>query len=270
MKESEIEIGFSPCPNDTFMFYAMVQNRIDTEGIKFIPVMQDVEELNKLALTNSLPVTKVSFQTAGKILNNYSLFTSGSALGKGCGPLLIGKRIYIESELEKCSVAIPGKNTTAFHLLKKFFPKLTNVHEMIFSAIENAVINEETDLGLIIHENRFTYEKKGLKKQADLGELWERATGFPIPLGGIVGKKNLGLPLLQSINRIMKRSIEYAYKNPEETMPFVQQHSQELSEDVIRKHIELYVNNLSIDLGEEGQAAVKYFLNVNDSELFVH
>lgn len=265
----EIEIWFSPCPNDTFMFYAMVHGRINTEQLQFIPKFADIENLNTAAIKTLPEVSKVSFITAGKILNDYNIFCAGAALGNGCGPLLIGKKKFNSAELQNCSVAIPGKNTTAFYLLQKFFPQLQIFKEVLFSDIEDAVLNDICDLGLIIHENRFTYEQRGLIKHADLGELWESTTGFPIPLGGIVGKKSLEKELLQSINRCIQRSVAYAFDHYEETLPFVKAHSQDMNEKIIQQHIQLYVNRFSVDLGVEGKAAVNFFLQQTNLEIFV-
>lgn len=256
-----LTLGFSPCPNDTFIFYAMIHARVDCEGLEFVPYISDVEDLNRKAFTNEIDITKLSFHAFIYLQENYILLNSGSALGNNCGPLLISKRKINADEIEQCKIAIPGKYTTASLLLKTFFPTATNTTELVFSDIENALLEEKFDAGVIIHENRFTYEKKGLKKIADLGELWETKTKHPIPLGGIVARRNFENELLQKINRVMKRSVEFAFANTEEVMHYVKKYSQEMEEAVMKQHIALYVNNYTIDLGEKGKDAIAVLFN---------
>lgn len=257
-----ITLGFSPCPNDTFIFDALVHNKIDTEGLKFNYVFGDVEELNRKAFLGELDVTKISYHALAYCLDKYALLNSGSALGFNCGPLLISKSgVGDLSEVNQWNIAIPGKYTTAYFLFRLAFPGATRVEEILFSEIENKVVSGEFGGGLIIHENRFTYEQKGLKKIIDLGEFWENLVHAPIPLGGIVAKRNLSLEVQSAIDRVLKRSVEFAFSNPESSMSFVKDHAQEMSEEVMKKHIQLYVNEFSLDLGEKGRKAVNTLFN---------
>jgi len=251
----KLTIGFSPCPNDTFIFDAMIHGKIDTEGLEFEVVMKDVEELNRMAFNNLLNITKLSFHAFAHLTNDYILLNSGSALGNKCGPLVISKTGKSE-ELSQGIIGIPGKYTTANLLFSIRFPEVKNKQELLFSAIENAILSETIDAGVIIHENRFTYQDKGLKKVIDLGEFWEKTTGYPIPLGGIAGQRTLDPATLQKVNRIIKRSIEFAFSNRESSKEFIKRHAQEMDEDVIKQHINLYVNDYSLDLGERGKQAV--------------
>ena len=255
--QSPISIGFSPCPNDCFIFDAIVHNRIDTEGLNFRFVMEDVEALNKKAFHQEIDVTKLSYYAYAHLTTHYVLLDAGSALGNKCGPLLISKVKHPSSQIPALKIAIPGKYTTANLLFSLAFPTARNKVEMIFSDIENAVLSGKVDAGLIIHENRFTYKDNGLKKNIDLGEFWEKLTKAPIPLGGIVVKRNLPTEQKQKINRILKRSVKYALNNPLESLDFIKANAQEMSQKVIYKHINLYVNKFSVDLGEEGRGAVE-------------
>jgi 1,4-dihydroxy-6-naphthoate synthase len=258
----EISIGFSPCPNDCFIFDAMIHGKIDTEGLAFKVVMEDVETLNQMAFRGDLDITKLSYHAFAYLRDQYQLLDAGSALGNNCGPLLICKSDpalileKLKSEDSSVSIAIPGKYTTANFLLSLAFPNAKNKVELVFSGIEEAVLQGKVDLGLIIHENRFTYEQKGLKKVLDLGEWWETETGLPIPLGGIVIKKNMPEEIIQKVNRVLRKSVEYAFAQPKSSLPFVKAHAQEMSEEVMYKHIDLYVNHYSVDLGEKGKAAI--------------
>jgi len=250
-----IKIGFSPCPNDCFIFDAMIHNKIDTEGLTFQAVMEDVEALNQRAFKGELAVTKLSYHAYACMTKFYQLLNAGSALGNNCGPLLIAK-----SEIEitpETKIAIPGKYTTANFLLSLAFPEAKNKTETLFSEIEEAVLSGKADAGLIIHENRFTYGQKGLKKIIDLGEYWETLAKAPIPLGGIVIKRDLPEELKIKVDRVLRKSVEYAFANPGSSLNFVKEHAQEMSEEVMYKHINLYVNNYSVDLGAEGKRAVK-------------
>lgn len=254
---SKIKLGLSPCPNDTFIFYAMLNNKIDCEGLHFEPVFADVESLNEKAFVNELPITKLSFHAWLYFQEKYSLLDSGAALGNGCGPILISKKELKDEELKIARIAIPGKHTTANLLLKIFYPFLQNKTELVFSEIENALLNDKFEAGVIIHENRFTYQAKGLIKICDLGERWETETHSPIPLGGIFTRTTDGSEFHLSINRIIKRSIEYAWLHEEETLQFVKQYSQEMSEAVMMQHIKLYVNEFTNSLGQTGMIALK-------------
>jgi 1,4-dihydroxy-6-naphthoate synthase len=235
---------------------------VDTEGLAFEVFMEDVEALNRRAFAGEIAVTKLSYHAFAHLTDRYALLDTGSALGNNCGPLLIAKTPLSDAEIERARIAIPGKMTTANFLLSLAYPKAKDKHEVIFSEIENAVLEEKTDAGLIIHENRFTYEQKGLVKLLDLGEFWETTTGLPIPLGGIVVKKDLPLEIQQKVNRILRRSVEYAFAHPEEVMPFVRRHAQAMEEAVMRAHIELYVTRYTADLGEKGREAVRQMFRI--------
>jgi 1,4-dihydroxy-6-naphthoate synthase len=269
-----LSLGFSPCPNDTFIFDAMIHQKIDTEGLNFEVLFDDVETLNQQAFRAELDITKLSYHAYAYLTDNYVLLHSGSALGFGVGPLLIcNKNEYSTLDMEILSpltsvlspltsnlrIGIPGKYTTANFLLSTAFPNAKNKIEMKFFEIESALLNDQIDLGVIIHENRFTYQDKGLKKIIDLGEYWEDLTNGPIPLGGIMIKRNLPEEIKQKVNRIIRRSVEYAFDHPESGFDFIRSISQEMSTEVIKKHIDLYVNKFSIDLGELGRKAVETF-----------
>jgi len=261
--KTKLSLGFSPCPNDCFIFDAIVNNRIDLEGLSFDIRMEDVETLNKWAIEGELDCTKLSFHAFAHLSNTYQLLNSGSALGFNCGPLLISKREISNDEIlsNQIKIAIPGKLTTANFLLSIAFPKANQKKEMLFSEIENAVLNNEVDAGLIIHENRFTYEQKGLKKIIDLGEYWENLIHAPIPLGGIVIKRELSFEIKQKVDRIIKKSVQYAFSHPEDSMVFIKQNAQEMDPKVMQQHIKLYVNEFSLDLGDIGKNAVKLMMS---------
>jgi 1,4-dihydroxy-6-naphthoate synthase len=254
-----LSLGFSPCPNDCFMFDAIVNRRIDLEGLEFSPRLADVEALNQAAFAGEADVTKLSYHAYAFCSGAYVLLDAGSALGRNCGPLLISKRAIAKDDVAAggLRIAIPGTYTTANFLLGLAFPKAQDKTALLFSDIEAAVQDERFDAGLIIHENRFTYEAKGLKKVIDLGEYWEETTGAPIPLGGIVIKRSLPVDVQQRVNRVLRRSVEYAFAHRSASLDYVRAHAQEMSEDVMYKHIDLYVNEYSIDLGKEGRRAVK-------------
>lgn len=253
----KLTIGFSTCPNDTFIFDALIHKKIDTEGLDFELLLADVEELNKAAFSNEIDITKLSYHAYAYVADNYKLLNSGSALGNNNGPLLISKHKIYPDEVSDLNIAIPGKYTTANLLLTIAYPKVRNKKEYIFSDIEEVVLSGEMDAGLIIHENRFTYEKKGLKKVLDLGEFWEDKTKMPIPLGGIVVNRKLPKEIQQKIDKLVRKSLEYAYENPASSLDFMKQYAQEMNEDIMKKHVDLYVNNFSIDLGEKGKAAIE-------------
>ncbi|HSN50369.1 MAG TPA: 1,4-dihydroxy-6-naphthoate synthase [Bacteroidales bacterium] len=250
-----IQLAFSPCPNDTFIFYAMVFGKVDLEGLRFNFVTADVEALNQSAMKGIPDMVKVSYHAWLYLRAKYELLNSGSALGFSNGPLLISKKPIPVDELAAKTIAIPGEFTTA-HLLLKFFLPSFHKKIMVFDEIEGSILREEADAGVIIHENRFTYEKRGLQKIADLGEYWQNMTGTPIPLGGILAKKELGEEMISRLNRIMHRSVVYAREHPEETMDFVRSNAQEMDEEVMKKHIRLYVNDFTVDLGKEGREAI--------------
>lgn len=258
----KITLGFSPCPNDTFIFDALVHHKIDTEGLEFEVVLGDVEELNLKAFNKELDVTKLSYHAYGYLTDDYVLLDSGSALGKGCGPILVQSSKIQSLKLGDAKIAIPGKYTTANFLLSIAHPEAINKTEMLFSDIENAVLTGKVDAGLLIHENRFTYEQKGLKKIIDLGEYWEKTIGALIPLGGIVMKRSFDEATIRKINRLIRKSIEYAFKNEGSALTYMQQHAQEMDEKIMMQHVALYVNKYSIDLAEEGRAAVTKMFNL--------
>lgn len=251
-----LSLGYSPCPNDTFIFDALIHGKIDTEGLQFEPVIADVEALNRRAFEGDIDVTKLSYHAFAHQLHQYKLLDAGSALGNNCGPLLVAREPLTPEAVDRASIAIPGRMTTASFLLGLFYPNALNITEVLFSEIEDAVLSGRYSAGLIIHENRFTYEEKGLVKLADMGERWEQSTGKPIPLGGIVVNRRLPEDVQQKINRALRRSVEYAFANTPDVMPYVRAHAQAMDEAVMLAHINLYVNKYSISLGEDGRAAV--------------
>jgi len=255
----KLTLGFSPCPNDCFMFDAIVNQRIDLEGLEFSVRLADVEALNQAAFAGDTDVTKLSYHAYAYCSGDYVLLDAGSALGRNCGPLLISKRAIAAEDVASGAlrIAIPGTFTTANFLLGLAFPKAQDKTPLVFSEIESALLDERFDAGLIIHENRFTYEAKGLKKIVDLGEFWEGETGAPIPLGGIVIRRSLAADVRQAVNRVVRRSVEYAFAHRADSLPYVRAHAQEMSDAVMYKHIDLYVNEHSVDLGAEGRRAVR-------------
>lgn len=274
-------LGFSPCPNDTFIFDALVNNKIDTGDFKFNVRLEDVETLNGLAKNQVLDFTKISYGVLPLVTQNYKVLNSGSALGKGVGPLLISKRQVDFNDVGKYQIVIPGENTTAHLLFSLAFPNTKNKIFKRYDEIENSVLESNNVLGVIIHENRFTYMKKGLHKIIDLGNFWEEKTSLPIPLGGIVGKRNIDENILMQVDALIKESMEYAFENYPLITDYVKQHSQEMEPEVMKKHIDLYVNKFSINLGEEGRNAIQKFMTIyrntrknsskefSDSELFL-
>lgn len=252
----KLTLGFSPCPNDTFIFDAMIHEKVDTEGLEFDVLLGDVEDLNQQAFNKSLDITKLSYHALGYCLNDYKLLDAGSALGNNCGPLLIAKRAMTETEVNKAHIAIPGKYTTANFLMSLAYPQAKNKIEMLFSDIENAVLNNEVDAGLIIHENRFTYAEKGLVKLMDCGAYWEDTYKLPIPLGGIVVKEALPKEVQERVNRVLQRSVRFALDNPNASIEYVKNHAQEMDIEVMYQHIKLYVNDYTADLGIKGKEAV--------------
>jgi 1,4-dihydroxy-6-naphthoate synthase len=253
----EFSLGFSPCPNDTFIFDALVNKKIDTKGIDFTVELEDVQTLNRWAMQGKLDISKISYGVLPLVLEQYELLDAGGALGKGVGPLLIAKRSIGLTDMDSCRIAIPGEQTTAHLLFSLAFPRAKNKQFMVFSGIEDAVLSGAVDCGVIIHENRFTYQQRGLVKLMDLGEFWEKETGVPIPLGGIVVKRSLGAGLAQTINGLIRKSLEYAFERYPELPEYVKGHAQEMDESVMRKHIDLYVNNYSLSLGADGEKAIR-------------
>lgn len=263
----KLTIGFSPCPNDTFIFDALVNGKINTGDIQFEPVLEDVETLNQWALQGKLDITKLSFPAYFKTSETYRLLNSGSALGNGVGPLLItlANKNITEEEVNKAVILLPGENTTANMLFSFAYPNARNKKFVVFHQIEEMLLNGEADLGVIIHENRFTYLNKGLHKVKDLGEYWEEKMKAPIPLGGIVIKNNLGEEVYKKVGALIKESLQYAFANYPLISDYVKCHAQAMNEDVMRKHIDLYVNDYSIDLGEKGLEAISAMKSVYES-----
>jgi 1,4-dihydroxy-6-naphthoate synthase len=273
----KLTLGFSPCPNDTFIFDALVNKKIETGGFDFEPFLEDVETLNQWALQGRLDLTKISYGVLPLLMEQYELLDAGGALGKGVGPLLItrsgsdliddpnpgaGELLTGESRINACRVAIPGMHTTAHLLFSLAYPHAHHKTFMVFSGIEEAVLSGQVDCGVIIHENRFTYRQKGLVKLLDLGEFWEAKTGGPIPLGGIVLKRGHDATLHRQVNELIKKSLEYAFRQYPALPDFVKQHAQEMDEQVMQQHIDLYVNDYSLALGNEGKKAVQTLINI--------
>lgn len=279
MKSKKLTLGISPCPNDTFIFDALIHHKIDTGGLSFEVIFSDVEELNKKAFQSLLDITKLSYYAYFHLIENYVILNSGSALGHCCGPLLISKKKYAISQVKDLSIAIPGQFTTAHFLLNSVFPNLTKKKMMIFSEIEDAIINDTVEAGIIIHENRFTYLSKGLIKIIDLGECWEQKTKLPIPLGCIAVKRNLPVILQQKINKLIMESTLFALSNPRLGFNFIKSHAQEMDAEVLYEHIQLYVNDYTVDLGKRGKKAIitmfqkvleeKVIDNININSIFV-
>lgn len=251
-----IDVGFSPCPNDTFIFHAMMHGLVDTGDLKFRPRLHDVEELNRMAFDNTLPVSKLSFYAWLQLKEHYDILDSGAALGYGCGPLLVAKSA--DTPRTDAKIAVPGEHTTARLLLKLWKPEYTNIEIIRFDQIMDGIGSGKYDAGVIIHEGRFVYEQYRLRKIVDLGEWWERKTGAPIPLGCIAIRR--GHPVFTLKNEIesaIKRSVEYAFANRNASREFIKKHAQEMADDVIDGHIGLYVNDFSLSLGAKGRKAVR-------------
>lgn len=252
----ELTLGFSPCPNDTFMFYPLVHGLVESGGLVYRERLEDVETLNQLARAGELDVSKVSYHALGHIREEYALLRSGSALGRGCGPLLVAAETFAPSKLHGKTIAVPGRYTTALLLLRLFDPALDTFVIMPFNEIMDAVLSGSVDAGLIIHESRFTYHGFGLHKLLDLGEWWEGETGLPLPLGGIVARRSLGAEAIAAVERALKAGVEYARSHPGEAARYIGEHAQEMSQEVCAAHISLYVNDFSTDLGDEGVQAI--------------
>ena len=269
----KLTIGFSPCPNDTFIFDALVNKKLDTGNLEFDLVLEDVQTLNEMAIDGKLDITKISYGSLPLISDKYVLLSSGSALGKGVGPLLIAPFELPEPAVKQCVIAIPGRNTTAHVLFSLAFPDATNKVFLRYDEIEDFVLSnngslqniQSVKLGVIIHENRFTYQDKGLIKQTDLGNFWENETGLPVPLGGIVANRNLPDDVKQNVQSLIRESLEYSYQNQNGLSDFVKDNAQEMSTEVMKMHIDLYVNNFTLDLGDDGRKAVRKFLQVHSS-----
>ncbi len=263
----ELTLGYSPCPNDTFIFYALTHGKIDTGDLRFSEILEDVETLNQMAKRAELDITKISFHAYGHLRETYCLLRSGAALGKGCGPLVVSKKYQHLEDLQGKKIAVPGRLTTAFLLLQLLGPSLKErVMVMPFHRIIDAVRNDEADAGLIIHESRFTYQAAGLRQVIDLGEWWEQKTGLPIPLGGIIAKRELGGELIKKIESGIRRSLEYAFAHNSEPKAYIKKHSQEVQDSVIEQHIGLYVNDYSLDIGDEGLRAAEELFRMSEEK----
>jgi 1,4-dihydroxy-6-naphthoate synthase len=258
----KLTLGFSPCPNDTFIFDAMVHGRIDTEGLKFNFFLADIEELNRRAFTSDVDIVKISFHAYAYVFQDYLILDSGSALGHKNGPLLISKRNIDLSELKKARIAIPGRYTTANLLLSVAWPEASKKTEYLFSDIEEALLKDKVDAGLIIHETRFTYQKKGLQKIADMGEYWENMTGLPIPLGTIVISRRIPNEIALKVNRVLRRSIEHAYEDSSASYDFVAANAKEMESRVMNNHIKLFVNEYTLQLGNRGRKAINELFRI--------
>ena len=258
----KFSLGFSPCPNDTFIFDALVNHKIDTHGLEFEVHLEDVQTLNEWAIDGNLDFSKISYGALPLVFSKYVVLESGGALGKGLGPLLITRSETTTLEIANALIAIPGVNTTAHMLFSLAFPEAKNKVYKIFHEVEGMVLNGSVDAGVIIHENRFTYKEKGLHKLMDLGEYWEKQTKLPIPLGGIVANRKVDKILALQVDMLIKKSVEYAFSHYPHLSPYVQIHAQEMNTQVMKQHIDLYVNDYSLWLGEDGKKAVIKLLDV--------
>lgn len=261
----KLSLGFSPCPNDTFIFDALVNKKIDTEGLEFDVVLEDIQTLNEWANEGRLHITKLSFPAFFQNSDKYQMLNSGAALGKGVGPLLIAKKMVNVPDIHHSSIAIPGELTTANFLLSFAFPAAKNKTPILFSKIEDAVLMEKFDLGVIIHENRFTYQQKGLIRICDLGEIWEEKQKAPIPLACIAAKTTIEPGIRNKVSELIRASVEYAFARYPEITSYTKEHAQAMDEEVMRQHIELYVNNYSVDLGADGRKAINQLQEVYQS-----
>lgn len=261
MYESVLSLGFSPCPNDTHIFHALVHGLVGAEGLRFAPPhLADVETLNDWALEGRLDITKLSFHALGHVLDRYALLTSGAALGRGCGPLLITGNNPRPARIADWKIAVPGPHTTAALLLRLFQPDCRQFAVLRFDRIMSAVADGSVDAGVIIHESRFTYGQLGLQCVQDLGAWWEETTGLPIPLGCIAARRSLEVEVRAAIQQLIAESLSWAESHPKDGLDYIKGHAQEMEPEVIRSHISLYVNEYSRDLGEEGLAAVRELL----------
>jgi 1,4-dihydroxy-6-naphthoate synthase len=255
--ERTLSLGFSPCPNDTFIFHALVHGAVRAEGLRFRERLEDVETLNRLAAAGALDVAKASYGAVPHLLEEYVLLRAGGALGRGCGPLLVARGPLGRDALRAARIAIPGRRTTAALLLRLFAPEAPEPVEMVYSDIMPAVARGEVDAGLIIHESRFTYPEHGLTRAADLGAWWEGETGLPIPLGGILARRALGASVLGVLDAAVRASVAHAFAHPDASRAYVREHAQEMDDEVARQHVALYVNDFSLDVGTEGERAVR-------------
>lgn len=263
---TKLSLAISPCPNDVFIFYALIQNKIELKDVEFEVHYYDIEELNLGAINQQFDLCKISYALVPEIAKNYNILTAGSALGKGCGPLIISPHETPFELRPQHSVVLPGKHTTAAALFSHFYPQITNTTHQLFSTIETVLQNHRFDAGVIIHESRFTYKDKGLSLITDLGSLWESRYQMPIPLGGIIIRKSIGEKIQHQINNAIIKSIEYAWQNIDEVLDFCRYHAQEINKKVIMEHIRLYVNKYSLNIGEEGKSAIRLLFTTHQDE----
>ncbi len=258
-----LTLGYSPCPNDTYIFYALTHGLVGLDDIQLeTPALEDVETLNSWAVAKKLDITKLSFHALGHVLDEYCVLSAGSALGRGCGPLLVAKPGFDTAQLGDAKIAIPGKLTTANLLFRMYSPLSSNLVEMRFDEIMQQVADGKVDAGVIIHESRFTYVEHGLLCLQDLGTWWEETSGHPIPLGCIAAKRSLGKERIKKIDRAIRDSIVWADEHPDKCLSYIQHYAQEMDKEVMQNHIGLYVNDFSKDLGREGMAAIESFLHL--------
>ena len=255
--KKNLRLGYSTCPNDTFIFYALAHNLIDCEGFKFKIELQDVETLNQQAQTGMLDISKLSFAAIGHLQDKYGLLHSGAALGRGCGPLIVARPGARPEQLELKKIAVPGLRTTACMLLGLFMSEKPDAVPLPFDKIMPAVQRGDFDFGVIIHEGRFTFKEYGLICLLDLGKWWESRTSLPIPLGGIAIRRVLGVKTAEKVDTAIQASVKYAFNNRNKTYRYIKKHAQEMKQSVIRQHIDLYVNDFTLDLGDEGAEAVE-------------
>lgn len=259
-------IAISPCPNDTFVFYALINHKIPMHGIEMDFLFFDIEELNLATINHQFDLCKISYALVPKVSEKYNLLTSGGALGRGCGPLLITHHTQSFQLNPMHRVVLPGKHTTASFLFSHFFPNHQQVFHQLFSTIENQLQQHQFDAGVIIHESRFTYQQWGLNKLLDLGAAWEERYHLPIPLGGVVIKKSIHIDTQKQINQLIKNSIDYAWNHMEEVLEFCKCHAQEMDQEVMTAHIRLYVNEYTKSLGSNGKIAIEKLFTSKESE----
>jgi len=262
--DQKYSLAYSSCPNDTFIFKAIARQLIDLKGYSFNILLEDVETLNQSAGKGAYDITKLSFAAFGSLMDKYALLRTGSALGMGCGPLIISLARRSIDDKKKPVIAVPGLGTTAYHLFKFYMDNLfagmdTDIIPMPFEKIMPAVIEKKVDFGVIIHEGRFVYQTMGLELKADLGQWWEEKTSLPIPLGCIAVKRDIDPAIACDIEKLIRQSIDHAFLHPDMAYDYIRNYAQELNEAVIQQHIGLYVNDFSKDIGKDGEAAVTAF-----------
>ena len=251
-----LSLGYSPCPNDTYMFNAIAAGRVGIDGYTFSPQLHDVETLNRMALDGKLDVTKLSFYAWLTVKERYRLLSSGTAMGFGCGPVLIAKRAIDRQSIGKCRIVLPGRWTTGHLLFRLYAPEADQRIFTTYDRIFEMLTSGAADCGVIIHESRFTFEAAGFRALVDLGAWWEETTGMPIPLGGIAARRDLGGDLIEGIDGAVRSSITRAMAAPSDALPYIRKYAQEMDEDVLAAHIRTFVNDFSLDLGERGRQAI--------------